>query len=568
MNFTDLLANPFTEFGVIFIVLAIVTSIMHILRQPSVVAFIITGIIFSSAFLGLRHVELEISAQLGVVFLLFLAGLHLNPYFLKSDGKTIVGAGLMQIILTGGAAFALATMLGFPLMTAGIVAISLTLSSTIISLKIIADRKHNTHLYSKLSIGVLLLQDVFVALAIVVLNALGQSDGGAVFSVLMRNVALALVIIIPGVLFQKFFLQKFLDRVAKSQEMLFIFIISWMLFFASLFKLVGFSLEVGALIAGVFLASSYFATEISAKVAPLRDFFLMIFFVHLGTEISFENLFGLLPQIIILTTFVLIVKPLIVFGSLSLLGFTGHVSARTALNLSHISEFSLILVAMAASGGLLGGDVVAIITMVALLSITLSTYLITYDTKIIAKLSPLFKYTERKNPKSEHAEAEHFEPQIIVVGAKRGGRSVIKKLQSLKKHFLVIDYNPETIKNLKKRKVDCIFGDVHSLYSIDEISYNRLEYVISTTTSLSANLASLHFFKNRPEVEVKFICYAEDDHDALNLYSHGADLVLIPHHFSGKLVSSLIEECEKRPMQLDEHKNAHLEDLKINWKDI
>jgi len=557
-----LINNPFAELSFIFILVFVIATVMRLLRQPFIVGFILTGILFSPQLLGIEHIDsvVVLSAQLGVALLLFIAGLHLNPYYLKTDGKAIILSGIGQIVGTGILAYLISLALGFTPIVSIYLAIALTLSSTIITLKLLADRKLTSRLYARLSIGILLIQDVFVAIALVVLNAL-QNQTSSVTELLLSNLAWLIIVFVPVIILQRYVLPKILPKIAKVQEYLFIFVIAWMLVFATIFEFAGFSLEVGALLAGVILASTIFATEISAKIKPLRDFFLIIFFIHLGSNITITSFDGIWVPVLVFSGFVLIVKPIIVTICLGLLGFRSKVSARTALNLSHISEFSLILMALGFSAGVIDQQVSVIITLVAVVTIAVSTYLITYDEWIIEKLAPLLHHTERKwRVRKDEQTKPKFNPEILLIGARQGGKYIIDALSGSQKNLLVIDYDPEVINKLQRDKIPCLFGDLDNLNDIEGLHFEEIEFIISTVQDLEANLTGLHFFnKNFPQA--KYISYAADDKDALQLYEHGATYAIVPHHVGGQFVSTLIENYNESPEAFLEDRLTHLRTL-------
>lgn len=554
-----LIENPFAEFSLLFLVVFLVATGMRLLRQPFIVGFIITGIIFSPQLLGFQQLDnvLIISAQLGVALLLFIAGLHLNPYYLKTDGRSIAFVGICQILFTALLAYGLAMALGYEKLTGIYVAIALTLSSTIITLKLLSDRKEVNQLQGRMSIGILLLQDIFVAIALVVLQALQQSDGAPILSLLLDNLALIALVVAPAIIMQRFFLPLVLPGIAKKQEHLFIFVISWLLLFATVFEIVGFSLEVGALFGGIMLATTAFADEISAKIKPLRDFFLIIFFVYLGTQIAFSNFATIVKPVIAMSLFVLVVKPLIVVVLMGIAGFRSKVGGKTALNLAHISEFSLILLALGQKIGAVNQELVAIVTLVALITIGGSTYLITYDKWIVDKLEPLLKYLEWDFFKPLEKAVRQKAPEILLIGAKRSGSAIIKALKKSRKNFLVIDFDPEVIRRLKKQKVPSLYGDLENIANIEAVSLANLVFVISTVSDLSANLSAVQFLnKNYPDVH--YLCYALDDQDALQLYEKGVAYVLVPHYVGGKFISTLIESYQKSPEEFIKEKLGHL----------
>ena len=280
----------FIQLALILFTAFIVSYIVRIFKQPIIIGYIIAGIVialileFGFIELGASTEIIDIFSQFGLAFLLFIVGLHLNPKVIKEVGTSSLFIGLGQIILTFGLGFLVSLkILGFDVITSSYVGIALAFSSTIIIMKLLSDKKQLDSLYGKISIGILILQD-FVAIAVLMLisSTTGNSETGAMgITGLLIGAGLIVFLFLLGF----FVLPRITRSIAKSQELLFLFSITWAFVVAGLFIYLGFSLEIGALIAGIVLSISPYSTEISSKIRPLRDFFLIIFFIILGLNI-------------------------------------------------------------------------------------------------------------------------------------------------------------------------------------------------------------------------------------------------------------------------------------------
>ncbi|MEX0919573.1 MAG: cation:proton antiporter, partial [Candidatus Saccharimonadales bacterium] len=304
--------DVFVEISLILVVATLIAALMQLLRQPLIIGHIITGLIVGPTVLDLVHSAetVELFSHMGIALLLFIIGLGLNPRVIKEVGKIAVMTGVGQILFTSTIGFLVAQALGFSAAHSVYIALGLSFSSTIIILKLLSDRKDTHRLYGKIATGFLLVQDIVAVMALVAVTALGQDQslGEAMTSTLLSGAAFIGGIVLVSIYVLPH-LQKFLSR---SQEFLFLFAIGWGFGVASLAYAIGFSIEIGALAAGVALASSPYAFEVASKMRPLRDFFIVLFFIILGAELDIMSIgSGLLPATA-LSILILIGNPIIV----------------------------------------------------------------------------------------------------------------------------------------------------------------------------------------------------------------------------------------------------------------
>ena len=391
----------FFELSVVIAIATFVSIIMKLIRQPLIIGHIITGIILGPFALNLvqSNDTLVAFSQIGIAFLLFIVGLNLNFRTLKDVGKLALVIGLCQVAVTFVIGYVIAVFLGFSNTSALYLSTALTFSSTIIVVKLLADKHEIDSLHGKIAIGLLLIQD-FIVILILMFHSSLLNNGN--FQALVISTLLKVVIAILIVFFMSIYVMpKILLYVAKSQELLFLFGISWVLTFAVVLNKLGFSIEMGALFAGISLASSPFNLEISSKLKPIRDFFIILFFIFLGAQMLFTITSDILVKIIALSVFVLIGKPLIVMMIMGILGYRKRVGFLTGLSMAQISEFSFILAVLGASYGQLSQETMSIITFVGLISIAGSTYLIMNSGKLYDKFSKYLSVFEKpviRNP--------------------------------------------------------------------------------------------------------------------------------------------------------------------------
>jgi len=552
------------ELAIVISIAAVLGIIAKLLKQPVVIAYFFTGIIIAVfSFFHFQNRELfQTFSDLGIMFLLFLVGLEMNFPSIKSIGKAAIIVGVGQLVFTFAAGFGISYLLGFNNIQSAYIAIALTLSSTIIVVKLLSEKRDLNSLYGRISVGFLLVQDFVAILVLVFLSGL-QTHG----EISITNIVLALV---KGALLFYVFLylgRKIIplvfDKIARSQELLFLSTLAWAFLLAAIAShpKIGFPIEIGGFLAGLALANSYEHFQISGRIKPLRDFFILIFFVILGSSLAFSNFSQISLPILIFSLFVLIGNPLIVLIIMGLMGYRKRTSFLTGVTTAQISEFSLIIAAVGLKLGHLNDQVVSLITAVGIITIIVSTYLIIYADGIFRKTSKVFSVFERKNLKEEYFDDGEFRKPIVLIGFHRIGRGIAFNLP--KEKLLVIDYDPEAIDILKKYGYECLFGDISDPEIFERANLKEAELVISTNPDFIDNLNLLKEINIIKETNpnIKIVLRAEDENDVEALYKKGADYVIFPHLTSGQYLGKSIAYDGQLQMA-EQLKNSDLETIR------
>ena len=552
--------NVFLELSIVIIIVLLVSLVMRILKQPLIIGYILAGVLVGPLVFNVVHASdtLDVFAHFGIALLLFIIGLGLNPKIIKEVGKTATLTGVAQIFFTTALGWLIVRGLGYDPLISLYIAIALAFSSTIIVLKLLSDKKEHHRLYAKISIGFLLVQDICATLILIAVAALNNEDLGAslVYGLIWKGFLLAFGLWLMGFLI----LPRFKRLISGNQEFLFVFAIAWGLGIGALFHETGFSLEVGALAAGVTLASQPYATEIASRLKPLRDFFIIMFFVSLGTAIEFSVLGEIIPQSILLSLFVLIGNPLIVMIIMGVLGFTKKTGFKAGLAVAQISEFSLIFIALVATNldETLAQKTISLITIIALITITLSSYMIIYSDKIYNFISHTLGVFEKKNVKSEKRVGG--EAELLLIGYTKGGEQFIQAFKALKKPYLVVDYNPEIVEHLERRNLPHTYGDISDLELVEELGLHKVKLLVSTINDLEINLFLISYVQER-KLDTIFICSADTPAQASKLYDLGASYVMLPHYIGGEKVLSFIKRTGINKEAFLKYRNKHLMSL-------
>lgn len=522
----------FTEITIALVLAALFGFAAHLLKQPPIVGFILAGIAVgyaaSPGFVAVSTIEGL--APIGVALLLFLVGLEMDFRELKSVGVPALLTGLGQIVFTFGIGYAIAAALGFSTVSAVYISIALTFSSTIIVVKLLSEKKDLKSLYGRIVVGFLLVQDFVAILALVFLAELqGESLSSLnVLSTLAVGGGLVLLTLLAS-----HFLPKVLDRVARSQEMLYLFSIAWALGVAAATEAAGLSIEVGGFLAGIALANSSEHFQIGARLRPVRDFFLILFFVALGAKMLVGG--GAVPILpaVLLSLFVLFGNPLIVMVVMGALGYRARTSFLASLTVAQISEFSLIIAALGLRLGHLGAEEVGLITLVGIITISVSSYFIIYSDRIYRALRPALRVFEfRRKLVEETAEEREMHSHVVLIGVHRTGRSIVQALRDAGEEFIALDFDPVLVRKLKTEGVPVVYGDVSDEDIQETVGIERAKLVISTSPDREDNLTVLAAARRKgggPRV----VLTADDEPDAKEFYKRGADYVILPHFVGG-----------------------------------
>ncbi len=533
--------SPFIfELATVILVAACLSMLARFFRQPLILAYLATGILIGSfSFFNIINLDIfYIFSDLGIMFLLFLIGLEMNITSIKLSGKTSLIVGLGQIIFTFGIGFFIATLFNFNYLQAAYIAIALTFSSTIIIVKLLSEKNDLNSLYGRISIGFLLVQD-FIAIIILLVLAGIELGNGIVWADILFTILKGIALFIFMFWIGRVILPKIFDKIARSQELLFLMTLAWVFLLVSFMHKIGFSIEIGGFLAGIALANSSENFQIASRIKPLRDFFILLFFVVLGSSIIFTSFNGLTTPIIVFSLFVLIGNPLIVLAIMGIMGYRKKTSFLAGVTVAQISEFSLILVALGLKLGHINEGVVVLVTAVGVITITLSTYMITYANHIFNFISPVLSIFERKKTKEYHAPVKKFKKPVVLIGYHRTGQSMAKKMD--KKDFLVIDIDPDIIQMLDEQGIDNLLGDISDEEIFEKANIASALLVVSTNPNLEDNLtliSRIKSLKNKPKVIVR----AQNNRESKALYEAGAYYVLLPETVSGHYLRKIVRK--------------------------
>ncbi len=548
--------HPFSEFALLLIIAAAVGAVAVRLRQPVLIAYIAVGVLVGPAGLGLvtSHDQIDLLSQVGVAVLLFLVGLKLDLEHVRHIGPVALATGLGQLAFTIFFGFLLILALGKEVLEALYVAVALTFSSTIIIVKLLSDKRELDSLHGRIAVGFLIVQDVAVVIAMMAMSAMrGAGDAGGldVAASLVARVGVAGLILYA---LMRHILPPVVGAMARSRELLLIFAIAWGTGLAALGEWAGFSKEAGAFLAGFSLASTAYREAIGARLAGIRDFLLLFFFIDLGAKLDFSTLGGEMWPAAVLSAFVLIGNPLIVMAIMGYMGYRKRTGFLAGLTVAQISEFSIVFVAMGISLGHVGGQALGLTTLVGILTITLSTYMILFSHPLYERLAPWLGWFERKRPHRELAVEENApgeaRPDIMVFGLGRYGERLARRLKESGLAVLGVEFDPEQVRRLRRQGLDARFGDGQDPDFLDTLPLDGVPWVVSTLPDIESNRALLHALASRSFTgDVAIV--ARDEAQGVALKRAGAPTVLYPFRdavdFTVEHLSGLIRPERENP---------------------
>ncbi len=561
----------FIQLSLILAVAAVVSIIFRYLKQPLIIGYILTGFIVGPSLLNIIHDHEAFASfsQIGIALLLFIIGLGLSVGTIKATGKPVLAAFLGIIIGVGGLSFAAAKLFGFNLTDSLIFAIAPLFSSTIIVIKALSDKKEHNRLYGQIAIGILIADDIAAMLALIVISGLGGQAGGAlgadgllsshVVSLVIKGLILSVALILCGA----YILPRAMRVIARNQEILYVCALAWALGVASIFYWYGFSMEVGALFAGVAMAHLPYAQQISTRLKPLRDFFIVLFFVELGQSLGGANLGSAVVPAVVLSLIVMLFKPLSILAGMGILGFTKQTGFKASLHLSQISEFSIVFVVLAVNTGIASKELTAIVTLTAIITIVFSAYLMKYDDELYARFEKILSVFERTKTRREIRTLKTY--PLILLGYRNGGHEFIKTFRSMHRKYVVIDYDPEVIEHLESQHINHLYGDVTDLELLEEISLHDAELVVSTIPDVAINtMLARHIMGHEQRGEDKatiFVCHAATLDEAVRLYKNGASYVLLPHLIGSEKASNFILRYGNDRRAFERYRERHMKHL-------
>lgn len=468
--------------GFIVITAATFAFVGKLIRMPTIVGYILAGIVLGPVLhlVELDH-SLELISELGIALLLFLVGLELSFAKVKDLGRVALILGGIQVLLTATGGMLVAHFMGFAPMESIFLGGTVTFSSTVVVIKLLDQKGVMNRLYARISVALFLAQDIVVIAALTVLTGFGGSEPLAPIELLI-NFGKAFggmaVLLILALIAARYLLPKPFAWAARSPDTVFIWALCWCFLVVILAHQFHLSVEIGAFLAGIAIAQLPIHEDLHRRLHPLMTFFIAVFLVTLGIKMELSSFAAIWPTALGLSAFVLLIKPIIVFSILARMRFSEYTAFQTAIATGQVSEFAFILLALGATTGLIGADIVALGGLVGITTIALSSYLIIHSEALYAAIAHtgiLKLLRAKQEPDSEIL--RHRKDHIIVVGMNALGREIVKQLTLRNERVLAIDTDPKKLEGLGD--ADILIGNVEYQSVVEEVGLREARLVVS-----------------------------------------------------------------------------------------
>ncbi len=548
------------EFGILFLIIVVISFIIVRMKQPMVLGFVLAGLLFSFFITkgSASEEQIIILSELGITFLLFLMGLEFDLKGLKHMGKDIVIATLLQSVIFFLLALGPALLLGFSLIESIYLSFLFMFSSTLLVVKILENKKETTTLRGRIVLGILIIQDIFAILALTLLGIIQEKSFAKFLLVPVEGLALLAIAFV----FARWLLNPLLRVAARYPELLFIFSLGICFLFVEISPLLGFSATIGAFIAGVTLANTEYKTDIYGRLKPLIIFFTMLFFVGLGFQIEFNLALKAVLFTVFLCVINFLVKPFIVYFTLRMRGYDMKTSFISGINLSQLSEFGIIIVASGMFLGILSKEIGAIAILSVITTMIISTYTIKYEKSIFRFFEPrLRKIDERfpkKNVASDRVDISAY--NIIFFGYYDVGKEMFSKFSTTGKKIMVIENDPINIEALKRQKIPYVYNSVTNPYFFEHLDFSKTEMVFSSLVDIEDNKMIIQKVKHDNPKAVAILT-AKSLKNSLELYANNADYVIYPSYVNQRNVYVLLQDYATDIKKLVEKKFSDIASL-------
>ncbi len=536
------------EIGISIIAATVLGLLTYRLKQPVILGYFLAGAFIGPA-VGLKLVtdpqNIRVIAEIGLILLLFVIGLEINFKKILAAGKQLIVAGTGQFLLGTliGAGFFLLIGYGRTLDTLYL-AIFCAISSTAIVVKLLYDKFELDTLPGRMSVGILIFQDIWAILILAFQPNFKNPQ------IMLLGSALVKILLLLGIgyVLSRYVLNYIYTMIAKTPELVVAVSIGWCATMAATADVMGLSKEMGGLIAGVAVSNFPYSIHVTAKVLPLRDFFLTLFFISLGMAVPLPT-FSVIALALGIVAFVIASRFLTIYPLLALSGSGRRTGFITSLNLSQISEFSLVIGSLGLAYGHISESLRALIIYAMAFSAILSSYMIKYNheiylvfNKVLARFS-----ASGKGEEQEEADAEPAHP-VVLLGFHRGAAAfidyVIENKRELLPKILVVDFNPEVLKTLANQQVHAVFGDISSVDTLSHTHIDKAKIIISSIPDMmlkgTNNLWLVETCRHLAP-EAAMVATAETKEQAEELRKAGAHKVILPYYLVGESLLNYVE---------------------------
>ncbi len=465
-----------TDIVIILGLSVIVLYLFQRLKMPTILGFLITGIIAGPYGLQLVHAshEVEVLAEIGVILLLFIIGMEFSLKSLVAIKNTVFIGGLVQVGLTILLVAAIASFTGFSVSEAVFLGFIFSLSSTAIVLKVLQEKNEMGSPHGKIALAILIFQDIIVV-PMMLFTPLIAGEAENVTTALLMLLLKAVVVIVAVIVSARYLVPRVLYEIAKtkSRELFILFVIVVCFAVAWATSSIGLSLALGAFLAGLIISESEYSHQATGFVIPFRETFTSFFFVSIGMLLDLSFFFSHLGMILLLTVAAVIAKGLIAFCAAIALKYPLRTALLTGLSLFQIGEFAFILSKVGMEYGLLGDEVYQYFLAISILSMGMTPFVMSSSDKIIGllqKTSLRQKLSQMESQNTMHGSEEYLKDlkdHVIIIGYGINGRNVARAAKFANIPYVIIEMNAETVRIERAKGEPIYYGDAANEFLLE-----------------------------------------------------------------------------------------------------
>jgi Kef-type K+ transport system membrane component KefB/Trk K+ transport system NAD-binding subunit len=539
-----------TQIAVAIVIATACAFVAKFTRQPLILGYIAAGILIgpTEGFGWISPHDIEPIAELGLILLLFMIGLEIDLKKLRQAGPVVASAGIAQFLICAALGLAVAPVLGFEFgggrFDAVYFAVAMALSSTMIVVKILYDKSELDTVPGRITLGVLVFQDVWAILFLAVQPDLQNPAPMMLLASLAKGVA----VVIFALAASRFVLPVLFRSIAKIPELMVLGALGWCFLIVLVAAQLGLSKEMGALIAGVALSTFPYNLDVIAKVISLRDFFITLFFVTLGSQIP-RPTFDVLLLALTASAFLVASRFIALTPLLYMLDSGTRVSLIPAINLSQISEFSLVICTLGVGLGHVNQRLLSIVVLTLVMTAIGSTYAILYNYEIYRAINPLLVRLGLKDRAEARAARDGGRP-IVFLGFFRTASSLLHELLDLDPRLAdqiaVVDFNPEVKTELDRRGIAAVYGDISHPDTLHHAQIHDAEVLLCTIpNSVLKGTTNEQLLQTAAAIAPKArrIVTADTLASARDLYARGASFVYVSRLMSARELAHIVQRA-------------------------
>lgn len=551
----------------------------HFFRQPLILAYLVGGFVIGPYGIGWVKSQESIStiSELGLIFMLFMIGLEIDLKKIIRAGKVILFAAGGQLIgacLLGLVFFvAIGLSLGSGKFDALYLTVACALSSTVIIVKVLYEKRELDTLPGRITLGILVLQDIFAILFLAIQPSLGDLQ----VSIVLISIGRVGALVATAMILSRFVLPRIFHQIARNPELVMLGALAWCFLIGEVAERLHLSREMGSLVAGVSLSTFPYALDVTAKVTTLRDFFITLFFVALGMTIPIPNSSTIWLALVI-ALFTVASRILTTFLPLYFMKQGLRASLLPALNLAQISEFSLVIIQTGIVAGHITPETSSAASFAFVILAVLSTFVIMRSDQITRWAIPILKrigfrdLDQLQMSADEHGDGHGAARRIVILGFFRAASALVSEIErqnaSLLDQISVVDFNPNVFRTLTARGIHVIYGDISNIDTLLHAGVGKAEIIIlSVPDSLlkGANNEKLVRHVRSMNPDAKIISTADLLADVPDIYAAGADYVTVTRVTDAAELYKVIDAADQG---LLEEKRAEMDGLLSERREV